>query len=383
MQKLDALTTLRFFAAIGIVLYHVRGYYGVSSSEIFNCFSHGVAFFFVLSGFILAYVYPTFESQEHKKKFFIARIARIWPAHLLFFSLVCLLTLFGFISNHGTLEIFFLNIFMLQAWIPIKDVYFSFNSPSWSISAEFFFYLCFPFIIHNWAGTWHWKTIGVFLFPFLLMSLSSYFHLPDYSNSYNGINNHGLLCANPLARIPEFVLGVFSAYVWMNNKKWFEMNCIKGTVFEIASIILVALNIYYYDNIFQFISHFVPQYISHEFKIWTGAGVFTSLSFGLLIMVLASGKGLIAKILSFRLGIILGEISFSIYLFHQIIHRFYLGNMDSFENVPYLGVSLAYWIILLSGSFLVWKYVERPSRNWILNKFTKTKKVLETYPSGS
>lgn len=61
VQKLDALTSLRFFAAGAIVLHHISGTMGIPRIEGYNL-AQGVSFFFVLSGFILLYVYPHLES---------------------------------------------------------------------------------------------------------------------------------------------------------------------------------------------------------------------------------------------------------------------------------------------------------------------------------
>lgn len=369
MQKLNALTTLRFFAAMGIVLYHGRGYYGIPSWEILAGFSQGIAFFFILSGFILAYVYPELKSPEERKKFYIARIARIWPAHFFLFLLVIALAFSGWIANEGNFKTAILNLFMVQAWVPVMKSYFSFNGPSWSISTEFFFYLSFPFLICNWWKTWHWKILGVFTLPFILMYISAFFSLPDYTNENKGFSNLGLLYIHPLARIPEFTIGIATAFIWMKYKKWLEIDSLKGTLLEIAVLILFIINLYFYHSIAAQVSRLIPSYISHEFQIWTGYGIFTSLSFALILFIFASGKGALTKILSHPLGVFLGEISFSIYLVHQIVHRFYLCNATMFENFSGFGIAVFYWSLLFLGSFIIWKYIEGPSRKWILESW--------------
>ncbi len=60
-NKLDQLTSLRFFAALMIVFHHLEGLFGISIVRFH--LDHGVSFFFVLSGFILTYVYPQLETQ--------------------------------------------------------------------------------------------------------------------------------------------------------------------------------------------------------------------------------------------------------------------------------------------------------------------------------
>lgn len=77
--KLDQLTSLRFFAALMIVIHHSTGLFGIKNISFH--IGQGVSSFFVLSGFILSYVYPKLENWYEIKKFWKARIARLWPAH--------------------------------------------------------------------------------------------------------------------------------------------------------------------------------------------------------------------------------------------------------------------------------------------------------------
>ncbi len=144
-----------------IIIGHSRGVF--FSDNIFNHFAffQGVSFFFVLSGFILTIVYPTLPKHQIKQ-FYLARFARIWPAHiaaLIFFLMLLHNKLPATISQ---LIILITNITLIQGWIPDIDYYFSFNAPSWSISTEAFFYLCFPLLILRWRQTWPYKLFIIF-----------------------------------------------------------------------------------------------------------------------------------------------------------------------------------------------------------------------------
>ena len=64
-SALPALTSLRFFAAFGIVLFHSRGYFGIpKDAEWVFWGEQPVSFFFVLSGFILYYSYQSLNGIE-------------------------------------------------------------------------------------------------------------------------------------------------------------------------------------------------------------------------------------------------------------------------------------------------------------------------------
>jgi peptidoglycan/LPS O-acetylase OafA/YrhL len=118
-QRLDALTSLRFF----IVIYHSANLFGLSlNSGNYFALGQAVSFFFVLSGFILAYVYPKLENWSQISRFWCARIARIWPVLLASFFLAYWLLPAGWDST-----IVLANILMIHAWIPFPKYFFSYN----------------------------------------------------------------------------------------------------------------------------------------------------------------------------------------------------------------------------------------------------------------
>ncbi len=61
-KRLDALTSLRFFAAIAIVVHHSNGIFWNAAD--LGALDVGVSFFFALSGFILTYVYHDMEGNK-------------------------------------------------------------------------------------------------------------------------------------------------------------------------------------------------------------------------------------------------------------------------------------------------------------------------------
>src|SRR5215203_4532966 len=87
--EIPQLTFTRFLAAISIVLFHYAALiFPFNIPELHYFISHanlGVSYFFVLSGFILSFVYDAefFSKPGALKKFFIARFARIYPVYLI------------------------------------------------------------------------------------------------------------------------------------------------------------------------------------------------------------------------------------------------------------------------------------------------------------
>jgi peptidoglycan/LPS O-acetylase OafA/YrhL len=92
-------------------------------------------------------------------------------------------------------------------------------------------------------------------------------------------------------------------------------------------------------------------------------------AFGLLIGVLSFERGIVSRFLSGGWLVILGEISYSIYLVHQILSRWYMLNPSMFASVPKAMLYIAYWLAVLSLSFVICRAVEKPCQRWIRSRF--------------
>jgi peptidoglycan/LPS O-acetylase OafA/YrhL len=159
IKKLDALTSLRFFAAALIVIGHSHPLFGSCGLANAAPLGQGVSFFFVLSGFILSWNYPSLVGTKERINFWVARFARIWPLHavtcLMWIAIVANFKPSGFGWDITCLLKLISNLLLVQAWIPLHDWALSYNGVSWSISAEFFFYALFPILVTFIQKSWH------------------------------------------------------------------------------------------------------------------------------------------------------------------------------------------------------------------------------------
>jgi peptidoglycan/LPS O-acetylase OafA/YrhL len=158
-----------------------------------------VSLFFVLSGFILTYVYPSLDAPGALRRFLVARAARIWPAHI-----VTLLLAVWLMKAHSPALPTIANVTMLHGWIPLPEYFFSYNAVSWTISTEFGFYILFPLLIWRFDRTWHWKLALVAGLTVFLIWLTFRLQLPSFSNR-PGLTNMGVLYINPGGRLLEFM----------------------------------------------------------------------------------------------------------------------------------------------------------------------------------
>lgn len=308
--KIDQLTSLRFFAAFMIVMHHSQNLLGIENG--FNL-GQGVSFFFILSGFILAYVYPSLDTRPSVLLFLRARIARVWPVYI--FSLLFAFFVIPFSWRNDT---GLANVLMLQAWLPMSTYYFSYNAAAWSISTEFFFYLAFSVLIHNWHRTWPLKFLLSLATLVALIFLCSIFDLPAYADPSKGhdglmVTQHGLIYINPISRIFEFVVGMVVATIWKKARK--PQGPVFGTMLEVLAIILCVASVYMGGSVAAYVGNSVFGPSTGQWFIHSGS----VLAFAILIYVIATGAGLVSKVLNLRIFVFLGEISFSLYLFHQTL----------------------------------------------------------------
>lgn len=169
-ETLTGLTSLRGIAAIFVMLHHFMFAVALDvgkwiPSKLFFKAYLWVDLFFILSGFILAYIYHnTFNhgvSRSEYRNFIQSRFARIYPLH--FFMLVLfvafevvqwLLYYLGAqgmenlpppFSGNESPETLVTNLLLVQTlhW----EAYW--NEPAWSISAEWMIYFILPFMLHR------------------------------------------------------------------------------------------------------------------------------------------------------------------------------------------------------------------------------------------
>jgi peptidoglycan/LPS O-acetylase OafA/YrhL len=148
MKDIKGLTGLRGFAALWVCIYHYtyENDFGWILTPLAHAGHHGVPIFFILSGFILAYIYGKrfAEGREGYWHFLLLRVARIYPLHLVVLLFIGASVYYGFRqpASHDTPESFIAGLAMVHAWGFTPAI--SWNEPSWSVSTEFFAYLLFP-----------------------------------------------------------------------------------------------------------------------------------------------------------------------------------------------------------------------------------------------
>jgi peptidoglycan/LPS O-acetylase OafA/YrhL len=137
------------------------------------------------------------------------------------------------------------------------------------------------------------------------------------------------------------------------------------TIFELAALSSVLLSGWYGTRLLSSLFNGRSQY---AFAVYAGeCGSFPA--FGLLIGVLSFERGIVSRFLSATPLVILGEISYSVYLVHFTLVHWYLLHRSLFSSVPKTMLYIAYWLGVLGVSFVIWRAIEKPFQRWIRSCF--------------
>ncbi|MFF1453389.1 acyltransferase family protein [Streptomyces sp. NPDC058274] len=149
---LPSLTGLRFVAAAPVFFFHLSLTFipmnPFSDPTWANAYKTvfwkagwvGVSFFFVLSGFLLMWRDSDSRGYLH---FFRKRLVKLFPSHIVTWTLAMILFAGAAASTPWD---YLPNLFLVNSWFPVHDIFLAVNVPSWSLCCELMFYALFPLI---------------------------------------------------------------------------------------------------------------------------------------------------------------------------------------------------------------------------------------------
>lgn len=347
--QLNSLTGLRFFAALAVVLYHLRIYFPQMGDglAVFGYGFTGVSFFFILSGFVLSWSHG---SDVRSGRFYWNRFARIWPLHVVTMIASIWIPMLSAASS-ATFSAAPFVVTLTQAWIPGSPFLTSFNGVSWSLSCEVFFYLVFPFIFRRLDGrrriAWRAAIVLTLLITIgTCLSISASVPVADY-----------LLGTMPIYRLGEFVLGMCLAIVM--KRGW-------RPPFQV----LHAVGLTAFLNMGLFAAAMIPNGLSSPIPV-----IYANLVMipGFLALIAAcAGRDLIGyrTILGTKPLVRLGQWSYALYLVHELVLRLVrpliAEGSATMGDAMTAGVTVVVASIALSG--LLHEFVEKPAEKWLRSR---------------
>lgn len=296
MREIEELSSLRFIFIILIFLHHAAAYTGGGYL--------GVAFFFILGGFVMTLGYKDRISGSafSYRTFLLRRSAKYYPLHWL--CLLAFLLLVVHTGEFGKDQVgtLLLNAALLQSWVPLKPVYFSFNGPSWFLSDMLLMVCVFPLLLKGIAAilkSRRWTVV------FLIALLAGYAAL---FLTVKDEHRHFVLYILPLVRLMDFIFGILSAFLFLSLKD-------RETALSAHAVPLQIL-MYGCLGALLCLSLVLPQ-------PWLlCAPVFAPLICALLILVSLQPVGG-KSVFSWKPLIFLGGFSFEIYMLHGVCLRYF------------------------------------------------------------
>jgi len=350
------LTSLRFFAAALVVAFHYDPNRFTALPGFFQSWLEtgyeAVTFFFILSGFILSYVYADadFSRRANLRAFFIARFGRLAPAY--FLALLVALPLFAINAldedagplrdtiAHGVLV-----LTALQSWWPPAAV--AWNPPAWSMSVEWFLYAAFPLALFLSR-----RIPAAALLPgsLALVAAVSAFRLvvmdPLAAENPGAWGN--LAAFFPLFHLPQFLFGVALGRVHLHGPK--VAPALAAGLFAAGA---VGLMILFLDR------DALPAHVRSNAVL--------VIFFGLLIFGAAQDGHFAYRMLSARPLVFLGQASYAIYALHEPVALWWdeIGPAVHGVKLPPALDFLLYGAILVGAAALCYRYLETPLRRRI------------------
>jgi peptidoglycan/LPS O-acetylase OafA/YrhL len=327
---------LRAVAVIPVIFFH-------AGFSLFNGGFVGVDIFFVISGFLITTIIinDLNKNEFTIRKFYERRARRILPAIFVVILLVTPFTWFILLPRHMAdfaQSLIGVITFSSNLLFWRESGYFDTSSDlkpmlhTWSLAVEEQFYIFFPLILLIF---WKFKLkvisiilIIIFLFSFTIAELglryypsAAFFFLPT--------------------RAWELLLGSFCALYLFRYQP--SNNYLTNQALSIFGIILIVISIFYFDTS-------TPTPSAYTLMPTIGA---------CLIILFAHGEGIVKTLLSSKIMVGIGLISYSLYLWHQPIFALTRHvSLNHPSKLTFLGLIILTFIL----AFLTWYFVEQPVR---------------------
>lgn len=321
MGKLISLQALRAVAFIGIFLLHADA--PVAWATL------GVPVFFIMSGFLMMHIHYDADCNltiRNSIDFSLKRIKKIYRLHIITMMCALVLSVASIIDNGFTIKSIldlvaeiFLNVTLLQTWVPYAYINVSLNGVAWYLSAAMFLYFVFPYIC-KWIKTKDNLIsicVGIILTEIFLCWI--WLHFVDYKNT----SYIWFMYCFPVYRVGDFFIGCCLGKAYHNNKI-IKLNKLSGTLIEIVALAFTI-----------FILTFPHENMSSRLvqAMWNNTTLYM-LPATIWVYLFACSKGLFTKIMTNKVLIYIGNISAYTYLIHYVITKY------AERLIPYLNIKM-------------------------------------------
>ena len=341
---------LRALAVMSVIIFHAGFEISYNNEKYFLLPGGylGVDVFYVISGYLISYlILQKLKSNTFTfVDFYERRARRLLPT---LFLVILLSLVAGYIlmmpnqlsdlSSSAISSLFFIS----NIWFYFTDNYFAEQSllkpllHTWSLSIEEQFYIFFPPLL--FFCFLRNKNINFYLYILIFISLA----FSHFGSIYFKDLNFYII----LSRVWELAFGALIANHHINLTNTQKLRY--SNILEVIAILLIIIPFFIFDN------------DTKHPSIMTSATIFGT---GILIY-LRNFDGIIVKILSSKILVGIGLISYSLYLWHYPVFAFkkiksdFLSDFDKLETI----------VLIIILSLFSYFSVEKPFRNkYLINK---------------
>jgi peptidoglycan/LPS O-acetylase OafA/YrhL len=375
---LPALTGVRFFAALYVVLYHYAGDALADAHWSVRAFiasgPSAVGLFYVLSGAVLVYSGATEEGglAASRRSFWRARFARIYPTYLVALLISAPFFVSAVLKTHSGADAVLWGVglalpalLLVHAWTALTV--FAWNTPGWSVSAEAFFYAVFPSVVGRLRSGSLPQLLrrafvfyGLALIPPLIVTAAQFPPSPFLQVQVpSGLDGLDLqtwivrLCGfSPLARLPEFLMGICLGH-WLRARRTNHATFSAGRAASLEMPTLVVMA-----------GALVALGLHPDSKPWLDSGLLSPV-FLVLVAALAIGTGPIARLLSSRPLQVLGDASYAMYVLQEPV-LIWMTHVPVVRALPARLFVAVFVVVLIGASLACQRFLAEPARAWLL-----------------
>jgi peptidoglycan/LPS O-acetylase OafA/YrhL len=304
-----------------------------------------VTFFFVLSGFLLTLSYrdKLLGGTVSSRDFIIKRSVTVFPLQWLFTILFAICSI-----NVVTYWALPFHLTLTQSLVPLWEIDFTLNTPSWFLSSIFVCYLLTPFIFLFTKK----RNLYLLLFVLAVVTWHSFLHvLPD------DIGRRWLCYINPLARLQDYGAGILLALYWNDIQLMFKKafnSRFSHTLLEALAVFIICIALF----------RFPMLGVERHLEI---GSVLLDCFICLFIVAFSMGQGVISKVLTLPIFTQLGKISIAIFMSHTFVLHWAKPLFDMSTGL-YVLVVFSTTILL---SFLLERYYCTYMKQWFLGILNK------------
>ncbi len=314
----------------------------------------GVFLFFILSSYLLdrqiaIAMMSKNDGIRYWLNYFLRRFLRIFP--LFFFSLLLNASLRS-INFRYTLPIEFSDIIPHLLLLEAKGIY-------WSIPVEFKYYFISPLLMLVIKLLTNWRMKYVMICSIFFISVFTYLTMQYEFDKISVFKFIPVFLVGSFVSIFELIKRESLKHFALKYYKWIDL-------FGMICFILILLltGVYYYDLVFD---------NRGLFKIFRNQYIWQSLLYSIILLAAKFGNGFVEKALCFKPLRYIGVVSFSFYLFHMPILRFFKTLKGSMPD-PIL--ILLFILATCAFSSITFLLIERPLSKIKLFKKPLNEKIL-------